>query len=507
MKSALVSVVIVTYHDTPFLLDCLKTFTDPAILEIIVVDNNELALKLPAVVKHLHGQGNIGYGPAVNLGARVARGKYLFILNPDTLVQKNALTALASFLDSHMEVGIVAPLLLDEHRQIYPLQGTLTLTPWLGVLSLSFLNKYVSLKRFWLRDWNKITPRPVEVVPGTAFLIRADLFRKIGGFDDHIFIYFEEHDLCVRVRRQNYKIFILPEAKIVHFWGQATPNQHLNRLRMQNSRFYYFRKHYGLASALIVELFARMSIENLSLMGIFILATVLRVYKLDQAPHFADMDWFFESANAALHTGHLPLLGITSSITWLHQGPLWTYFLLVPINPQVLTVSAGIITVILAYFSGGLMAAALIALLPFSITQSQTAYHTSLIPFLFFVVYLLIQRQRSFLAGLFIGFLYQSHLLTFIYWPLWLYLTYKNRINTPKLILGFVLGILPFILAGPIQTLGIFIWFAKQLLTGFGGVSAGISTAYWVVLMPGLILALAKVLKSIYAHWHSTDQK
>lgn len=224
---------------------------------------------------------------------------------------------------------------------------------------------------------------------------------------------------------------------------------------------------------------------------------LLRLYSLQTVPHFGDMVWFFDSAHQALMTGRLPLLGITASITWLHQGPLWTYLLLAPtalhIDPVILTLVGGVIAVAAAYFAVGTLAAIVLAILPFAIVESLTAYHTSFIPLFFFIAYLLIDRKKAVLSGLFIGFLYQLHLLTFIYWPLWLYLIYTKRLNSAAVFSGFIVGILPFILAGPVQTFGIFIWVTKQLVTGFGGVSSGVSHAYLVVLLPGFIWGIGKM--------------
>ncbi len=226
-----------------------------------------------------------------------------------------------------------------------------------------------------------------------------------------------------------------------------------------------------------------------------------RILMLRYIPHFGDIDWFVNSANVALQTGRLPLLGITASITWLHQGPIWTYMLLVPqafkFSPISVTVVLGVLTVGLVYFAAGIIPALIMAVLPFAVIQSITPYHTTLISPLFFITYLLIQKRHSILTGLFIGFLYQSHLLTFIYWPLWLFLIFKKQLRLEICGLGFVLGILPFIISGPIQTVGIFIWIFKQLATGFRGANSGISTAYLSVLLPGVILGLGMVLKKI----------
>ncbi len=241
-----------------------------------------------------------------------------------------------------------------------------------------------------------------------------------------------------------------------------------------------------------------------SLVAISMMALLLRLNNLNSSPHFSDMDWFSNSARMALATQRLPLLGITASITWLHQGPLWTYLLLLPtainLSPLWLTIAGGVAVVVIAYFASGRLAALALAMLPFAITQAQTAYHTSLIPVFFFIAYLSLVRSKWFLSGLFLGFLYQLHLLTFIYWPLFIYLLIKKQGKSKQFGFGFILGILPFILAGPLQLGGIFIWMVKQLVTGFGGVGSGISTAYWVVLLPLAILLLGGVIKWLHAY-------
>lgn len=240
--------------------------------------------------------------------------------------------------------------------------------------------------------------------------------------------------------------------------------------------------------------------HNKKLIIILVVALVLRLINIANIPYFSDIDWFFASANIALRTGRLPMLGITSSITWLHQGPLWTYILLVPLPPIIFTLSTSIMTVALVFLVAGEIPALFMAVLPFAIIQSLIPYHTAPIPLFFFLSYLCITRKHSYLAGLFIGFLYQLHLLTFIYWPLFVFLGWKNKVRIKHLVLGFTMGILPFIIAGPIQTFGIFVWIIKQVLTGFGGVTSGVSTAYWVVLLPGLILLLGRVVKWMYAY-------
>lgn len=222
-------------------------------------------------------------------------------------------------------------------------------------------------------------------------------------------------------------------------------------------------------------------------------------------PFFGDQAWYFFSATEALFSGNLPLLGITASITWLHQGPLWTYLIIPvftltrfhPVAPALFMSFFSLISLPLAFHAGqmlknrraGYVYAALMGSFYFSVFHSRLAYHTSPIPFLFIITLVLLLKGRFFLGGLFLGLLYQSHLLTFIYWPLLILLSRKKQkhFNISAFLPGFALGILPFLLSGPIQTMGIFIWLAGRLVLGFGSVGL-VSEAYLVVLSAPLLL-------------------
>ena len=131
-----------------------------------------------------------------------------------------------------------------------------------------------------------------------------------------------------------------------------------------------------------------------------ILGTVLRFYRLpDLMPFIGDQAWFYLAARDALLGRGLPLLGITASITWLHQGPLWTYLLVPliahPVLPAILTSLAGVISIYLIYFLGGWPASLLLSALPLSVLQSRMPYHTSLIP-LFSILFSLFPSQARF---------------------------------------------------------------------------------------------------------------
>src|SRR6266480_1744701 len=145
------SIIIVHYKVKDELFHCIQSIKNSYIqydYEIIVVDNDEektiekeLKKKIP-VVTYIKSPGNIGFGAGNNLGAKYAKGEYLFFLNPDTIVSKHAIDKLILFLDKQKQAAVVAPLLVNPQGNPYPFQGTKKLTPLRGIIALSFINKF-----------------------------------------------------------------------------------------------------------------------------------------------------------------------------------------------------------------------------------------------------------------------------------------------------------------------------------------------------------------------------
>ena len=241
-----VSIIIVHYKNKTVLKECLNSIKKNVKVshQVVVVDNDK---------------NNIGFGAGCNKGAKTAKANYLFFLNPDTILLKNCLERLTKFLDTQPKVSAVAPILLNKEKKPYPIQGTNNLTPLRGIFALSFLNKYWSnnpiSKSYWINVLNETKPIKVQVLPGSAFLIKRKVFQELNGFDENFFLYFEESDLFYRLTQKNHQLFILPQAKLVHLWGKSTPKSAKIKKIFNASRFYYFKKHFGLLKALLVELF------------------------------------------------------------------------------------------------------------------------------------------------------------------------------------------------------------------------------------------------------------
>ncbi len=466
----MLSIIIVKYRAEEEYQACLKSLASVKTLhEIITIDNNII---------------NRGYAKGNNLGVSFAEGEYILILNPDTLVSSGAIDQMIKWLNTHHDYSMISPLLLDSDLKSYQFQGTEILTPKHGIWGLSFINKFIPDLEYW-------KPSEVKILPGTAIMMRKKDFM---GFDENFFLYFEEADLCMRTPGKKK---ILESAKVIHHWARSTPKG--VKPIFEQSRFYFFKKHYGIFWAIIVDMVCKISKKNLLIFLIFLLGVYLR----SQLPFtfFGDAAWFYNSARDALILGKFPWLGITSSIIWLHQGPLWT-FLYVPallfsnFNPVSGSVLISILNFLLLAPSYYLLATLfskrialinilVVWLLPWWVYNSGLTYHTSPIPLFEVIFLLLLLKRRDFLTGLFLGLLYQLHLLTFIFWPLMLH---NSKFINRKSIFGFLLGILPFLVVGPTQTFGIFVWLVKNTLTGFGGTGLA-SEAYRVVLfVPALIL-------------------
>lgn len=269
------SIVIVYFGGFRSLINLLSSIKKNKVkssYEIIVV-NNKLDEKIESNLKkkykdivYIESSGNIGYGRGNNLGAKLAQGKYLFILNPDTKIVGGSIDKLVDYLQRHKGAGVIAPNLVDTKGKLFGKQGTRTLTPLKAIFSLSILSRLIPnnklFREYYMLDVDKKYFREVDVAPGSALMIRSNVFENLGGFDKNFFLFFEEMDLCKRVKSMGMKIFMTPNLILEHDWSSDGGGSELKKIFSQ-SRFYYFQKHYGVLSALIVEFFARLSRRNL----------------------------------------------------------------------------------------------------------------------------------------------------------------------------------------------------------------------------------------------------
>lgn len=218
------STIIVTYNSSQHIKDMLLSIEKQTNTshEIIVVDNNSQDQTVAQIyasrvkVSLLKQKENLGFSKANNLGVKDAKGEYLLFLNPDTRVLDHAIDNLFNFLKSRDDVGIVAPKLIEDNGNIQPSVRNLpTLT---NAIKEYYLNIKKSYEPF-VPVGN--SPQEIESIVGAAIMIPKNLYQKVGGFDNKFFMYFEDLDLCKKVKNAGYKIMYLPEVRMKHSIGAS----------------------------------------------------------------------------------------------------------------------------------------------------------------------------------------------------------------------------------------------------------------------------------------------
>ena len=242
-----VSILIVTYNSAAFIADCLRSILGcckSTRYEIIVVDNAstdgsaELVRKNFPNVTLIACENNLGFAKANNLGAQRARGSFLLLLNPDTLLINDAVSVLHDLLRTNPKLGAAG-------AKMYHPDGT----PWRyetwRITGITYL-----LHPFMLLLWGAPKSTEVSWLCGACIMTSTDLFRGVGGLD--IPMYGEDMDYCWRLARKGYKILHSADAKIVHHWGGSLDNSTVRAGRFvvsRQSRYIYIRKNFGAWSA------------------------------------------------------------------------------------------------------------------------------------------------------------------------------------------------------------------------------------------------------------------
>lgn len=246
-----ISFIILNYQSEQYLKKCLlsvkKNFSSIR-HEIIVVNNDASDLKIDFCEPDsqvLNNHDNLGFSRACNLGAKKARGRILFFLNPDTELLDDKLIDFLPFLERE-SIGIIAPLLMTADGKPQAWSGGKMITP-LGTLLRNVFKK----KNFFSLTNPPI--RKLEWVSGAAFLIKKTLFERLGGFDEKFFMYFEDVDFCKRVTELGKEILLFSQSIVLHHGGGSVENAQTQKKLYYESQDYYFKKHFGPIEASLIK--------------------------------------------------------------------------------------------------------------------------------------------------------------------------------------------------------------------------------------------------------------
>jgi len=274
------SVIIVNWNVKGLVINCIRSIHEhkrDLSVEVIVVDNGSSDDSVEALrsqfpdITVMAMKSNLGFAKANNRAIANAHGKYIFVLNPDTEIQADSLQKLVYYLDTHSDVALVAPKLVNAEGKFQ--LGSVRRDPTLQALLMILLKiQHVlpnarSLKRYYFVDFDPDKEQDVDQIMGAAMCFRRSTLDRHGLFDEKFFLWFEEVDLCRRLRQAGERIVYNPEAQVLHHGGLSFKQQlPLAKQRIYNkSVIHYFFKHHGIGAAAVLMLAMPINIVLVSL--------------------------------------------------------------------------------------------------------------------------------------------------------------------------------------------------------------------------------------------------
>ncbi|MBI3503165.1 MAG: glycosyltransferase [Bacteroidetes bacterium] len=257
------SVIIVNYNVEPFLEQCLHSVRKaikniPA--EIFVVDNTSVDGSVSMVkgkfpeVKLISNERNVGFAKANNQAIRQAKGEYILLLNPDTVVQEDTFEKTIKFMDENKNAGALGVMMLDGKGNFLPESKRGLPTPSVafykifGLAKLFPKSKTFGKYHLGFLDKNKI--HEADVLAGAFMLIRKSVLDKTGLLDETFFMYGEDIDLSYRITQAGFKNYYFPETRIIHYKGESTKKSSVNYvLVFYNAMAIFAKKHFAKSRA------------------------------------------------------------------------------------------------------------------------------------------------------------------------------------------------------------------------------------------------------------------
>lgn len=251
----MISLIIINYNTSELLKNCLSSFIRYHNLkdfEIIVVDNNSYEnsvdeiCKIYPEIKLIKLSENVGFSRANNIAASEANGDILLFLNNDTLFIENSIEKMAKYYVENDNAGIIGPKLLYEDYSFQLSAGRLpNIIQEIIDKIIYTLFKRLKIFRLMMEKllFNKI--KQVGWVTGACMMISKELFNMVNGFDENIFLYFEDKDLCARIKNKNKSIIYFPETSVIHLLGGSSAKINTLKIRKiyRESQKLYYKKH------------------------------------------------------------------------------------------------------------------------------------------------------------------------------------------------------------------------------------------------------------------------
>ena len=274
------SVIILNYNVRYFLEQCVLSVQEALSNidgEIIVVDNNssdascQMMKTLFPNVKLIENKTNSGFPKGNNIGVAEAKGDYICILNPDTVVAEDTFEKILAFAEKQSDLGIVGCKLIDGTGKFLPESKRGIPSPWVAFTKITglyhFFPKNKLFNQYYAQDLNENETGKVAILVGAFMVMKRDLYTDLKGFDENCFMYSDDIDLSYRSLLQGKSNYYFHETSVIHYKGESTVKDKKYMKRFQEAMNFFYKKHFKVS--VFFSLFMKIGIVFFSLIKAF----------------------------------------------------------------------------------------------------------------------------------------------------------------------------------------------------------------------------------------------
>jgi len=250
------SVIILSFNVRYFLELCILSVQNSLLeidSEIIVVDNNShdnscemMKTRFPSV-KLIQNNDNLGFSKGNNIAVAHAKGEYICILNPDTVVAEDTFIKILAFAQRQKKLGIIGCRLIDGAGNFLPESKRGVPTPWVAFTKITGIYKLFPKSKlfgqYYAGHLDENQTGKVDILVGAFMLMKRDLFLEVGGFDEDCFMYSDDVDLSYVVSKKGKSNYYFHETTVIHYKGESTVKDGTYMKRFQESMNFFYKKH------------------------------------------------------------------------------------------------------------------------------------------------------------------------------------------------------------------------------------------------------------------------
>ncbi len=266
------SVIIVNYNVKEFLQNLIHSLTKAAqniSYEIIVVDNASddgsvelIKEKFPSV-NLIVNKKNLGFSKANNIGLKIATGKFVMLINPDTIVQEDTIQKMLKFFNDTPDAGLAGCKILNPDGSLQLACRRSFPGPWTSFCKVTGLSSLFPNTRIFARYnltyLNEDQTYEVDAISGSFMMAKKEAIDKVGGLDEQFFMYGEDLDLCYRIQKAGFKVYYVHSTQIIHYKGESTKRSSIDETKIfYNAMTLFVKKHFS--NSFLVEIILKLAI-------------------------------------------------------------------------------------------------------------------------------------------------------------------------------------------------------------------------------------------------------